>query len=83
MRNSKPPSPRELTVVQAVAQIERWKNVPRKLVSLEVDEYMRKFRFIPIAHTVHDQSGNPLYILLDKHQAIELLKEVHGLYEKE
>jgi hypothetical protein len=72
-------SPQEDRAVAAAVQLMLWEGVTRNTISVDAHQYMQEFRFIPILHTVHDQAGNPVFIILEKQVAIESLRSHYGL----
>ena len=57
-----------------------WKNTTRKYVSLDADTYGTYFPEVPISHTVHDQSNNPILIIVDREEAIRIASQYSSLH---
>jgi len=62
--------------------ISSWEKTDRKTVSLEAQVYMSLFPTLRIVHTVHDQSGKPIYILINRQEAIQSAKSIYNLKTK-
>ena len=80
MRSSnQPPLPQEIREVQAAQTLMRCEAHPRNVISLDAKEYVEKYSFIPIVHTVHAQSGDPIFIIIEKAVGIQALRNMYGL----
>ena len=63
--------------------ISSWEKTDRETISLEAKVYTTFFPTLVIVHTVHDlKTGNPVFILVNRQDAILSAKRIYNLKTK-
>lgn len=59
--------------------VTEWSRGKRITVAIDAKTYSALFHFIPVTHTVHDKSGNPITLVVDRKEAIKLASKHYRL----
>jgi hypothetical protein len=68
--------------IHAAHLLASWRGIERETVSVEAALYTTLLLQIPVVHTVHDQGGNPIFLIVDRDAAIDSVKEQYNLISK-
>ncbi len=69
----------EVKTINAARILTSWERSTRENVSIEAKTYGIYFWFIEPVHTIHNEKGNPVFIIVNKKEAIRQAKREYNL----